>query len=73
MKVLILSLALLTGCAGDQVLLAKPKTELGHPPKPQQVINPEEQGLVFSIVPWVVWISLLGGAIYLFWRTENHK
>ena len=73
MRAAILSIVLLSGCAGNQVLLEKPKSKEGYPPIEQIEYKVPEKGIVFNIVPWVTCIILLIGIFYLFCRTDKPK
>ena len=70
----LLSMIILSGCAGNQVLLKKTTSKEGYPPIEQiEYKAPERGGVVFSMIPWVTCILVLLGIFYLFCRTEKHK
>ena len=71
MKILILTSSLLTGCAGNQVLLKKPTSKEGHPPIEQIEYQAADKEMVFNIIPWVTCIFLLASIFYLFCRNDK--
>jgi len=69
----ILSIVILSGCAGNQVLVKKSTNTKGYPPIEQMEYKAPEKGFVFNMIPWATCIIVLLGIFYLFCRTEKHK